>query len=701
MSDRSLRALFSPDSVAVLGASDDPAKWGHWLARGALEGEPRRKVFLVNRRGGRVLGRPAFRSLSELPDSPELVVIVVPIGALEQAVEDSLARGARAIVAISAGESGTDRSDLLDASLAARVRDAGAVLLGPNCLGVFDAGEQLHLASNPMPAGSIGLISQSGNLALELAILAGEQALGFSRFASVGNQADLDATALVRALIAHEPTKLIALYVEDFRDGRAFARATAAAVDAGKPVVALAIERGAVTTRAARSHTGALASDGAAIDAAFRAAGIERVATPTELIDAAQALLRAPSARGTRLAILCDGGGHGAIAATTAAKAGMTLPELDPRSARALRELLPPSAAVRNPVDLAGGGEGDVQTFERASRLLLESGEADAMLLTGYFGGYATYTPAMGKDEIRTARMLGDVVRATRRPLVCHTMYHSSPAARALRESGIPVYDAVERAVRALACLVDRGVRSRGAIPELPDPAPPVHGEGYEPARMLLSDAGVAFIGQRTVGSASEALAAARELGYPVVLKALGTDHKSDQGGVVLGIGGDAALQSAYAELERRLAPDSYSVERMAPLAQGLELLIGCRWDARFGPVALVGSGGVYAEIIGDIAVGLAPVSVSEAQAMLRSLRAAPLLEGARGRPALDVAGAARALADLSLSAASHPELAEIEINPLLVTPDGAIGLDARFARATTTTQERGHSEVHIHTTAA
>ena len=208
------------------------------------------------------------------------------------------------------------------AALAARVREAGAVLLGPNCLGVLDSGQQLELVPNPLPAGSIGLISQSGNLALELGLLAAPEGLGFSRFVSLGNQADLGATELIEDFAAHEATELIALYIEDFRDGRAFARAAASAVAAGKPVLALAIERGGAAARAVHSHTGALASDGAAIDAAFAAAGIQRVRTPRELVDAAQALLRCPPSRGRRIAVLADGGGHGSIAAAVAAAGG-------------------------------------------------------------------------------------------------------------------------------------------------------------------------------------------------------------------------------------------------------------------------------------------------------------------------------------------------------------------------------------------
>ena len=240
-----------------------------------------------------MLGQAAFPSLAELPGPADLVVIAVPASGLDAAVDDALAAGARAIVAITAGSHESPDAAAAQASLAARVRAAGAVLLGPNCLGVMDAGEQLELATADLPAGAIGLISQSGNLALELGLLAARDGLGFSRFASLGNQADLGATELLcTRSAAHEPTRLIALYLEDFRDGRAFARAARTAVDAGKPVVALAIAGGAVTARAVASHTGALASDDAAIDALLEAAGVHRVRTPQELIDTSSVLLR-------------------------------------------------------------------------------------------------------------------------------------------------------------------------------------------------------------------------------------------------------------------------------------------------------------------------------------------------------------------------------------------------------------------------
>jgi acyl-CoA synthetase (NDP forming) len=695
-SSRPVAALFDPASVAVVGASEDPRKWGNWLASGALRGEPRRPAYLVNHRAtDTILGRRAYRSLDELPAPPDLVVVAVPAAAVPLTVDAALAAGARAIVVISAGAAGDGVGAALDAALAARVRAAGAVLLGPNCLGVLDSGARLELVPSPLPAGSVGLISQSGNLALELGLMMAPEGLGFSRFASLGNQADLGAGELLLEFAAHDATELIALYIEDFRDGRAFARAAAGAVAAGKPVLALAIERSAAGSRAVRSHTGALASDGAAIDAACRAAGVQRVRTPRELVDAAQALLRCPASRGRRIAVLADGGGHGSIAAAVAADAGLALPELADATAGSLRAQLPVTAGVSNPVDLAGGAEQDVHVFDRIARELLQSGEIDALLVTGYFGGYADYGAQVAVEELRTAELIGAAARSTGRPVVTHTMYPSGPAAAALRAAGVAVYESVERAVGALALLAARGEARPRGVPELAAPGPAA-GEGYPAARALLAAAGIPFVAQHTVGSAQAAVAAAIELGYPVVLKALGQSHKSDGGGVVLGIADAAELRAAYERLELTLAPAHWSVERMAPLADGVELLIGARWDARFGPVALAGSGGVHAEILRDIAVALAPITESEAEAMLRSLRAAPLLDGARGRPPLAVESAAAALAALSRVAAAHPELSELEINPLLVTPAEAIALDARLHRASHTTQER-ESAVHLH----
>ena len=672
---RDLQPLFAPRSVAILGASNDPAKWGNWLARGALRGEHRRPVFLVNRNGGEVLGREAFASVADLPEAPELVVIAVPAAGFEEAVDASLARGAKAIVGITAGlgEAGGE-AGLRERALVERVREAGAMLLGPNCLGVFDATSDLGLASNEFPSGSIGLISQSGNLALELGILTRPYHLGFSRFASMGNQADLDLAELVTSFSQHDGTELIAVYAEDFRDGRAFVDACAAA---GKPVLVLTVGRSAASTRAAASHTGALVSNTRVVEAACRAAGAHIVRTPAELIDVSQALLAGPRMAGRRVAVLADGGGHGAIASDVASDAGLELPLLSEGLQRRLAESLPATAATGNPVDLAGGGEQDFNNFAITARIQLESGEVDGVLMSGYFGGYAQYSDEFEAAEVAVARDIARAVVDTGRPLVAQTMYHGAPAAEAQREGGIPVYATIEAAAMATAAIVDHPPPP--GAPSLPAQAPGDLDDGYFGSRDLLAAAGVPFVDARRAVGVEAAVAAGVELGFPVVLKALGTLHKTDAGGVRVGIADSRELEAAARGMHERLAPPEFSVERMAPLGDGVELIVGARQDARFGPIALVGLGGIYAETFEDVAIGLAPLDPQEAERLLRSLRGAALLGPVRGRPALDVAAAGHAAAALSLLAAARPDIAEIEINPLLATPDGALALDARI----------------------
>jgi acyl-CoA synthetase (NDP forming) len=298
--------------------------------------------------------------------------------------------------------------------------------------------------------------------------------------------------------------------------------------------------------------------------------------------------------------------------------------------------------------------------------------------MTGYFGGYSDYAETLGRGEAAVAEALGDAAAATGRPLLVQTMHPETAAAAALRSRGVPVYPTIERAVDVLARLAGGAEREPRGVPALPEAAVPEGAGEYSQARALLAAGGVPFVPAREVSTPDDAAAAAAEIGYPVVLKALGLLHKSDVGGVVIGLSDEPALRAAFADVRERLAPPAFSVERMAPVGDGVELLVGARWDARFGPVALVGLGGVYTEVLGDVAVALAPVDGATARELLLSLRAAALLQGARGRRGVDLDAAASAVAALSRVAAAHPEIAEIEVNPLLALPDGALGLDAR-----------------------
>ncbi|OEU86773.1 CoA-binding protein [Streptomyces abyssalis] len=684
---RHLTPLFDPKSVAVVGASDDPAKYGNAIAAQVLRAPGRRPVHLVNRRGGTVLGRTAAPSVAAIGEQVDLVVLSVPGAGFEAAVDDALACGARALVAITAGFAETGATGRArQQAITARVRDAGAVLVGPNCLGIADNTTELYLASGTFAPGGVALLSQSGNLALELQLRLTPYGLGFSRFVSLGNQADITLVDLVADCASHEGTSAIAVYAEDFGDGRAFAEAAAVA---GKPVVLLTAGRGTASARSAQSHTGALTTSADVVAAACRDAGVQLVATPREMATVLAALGTQDRRAGRRTAIFTDGGGHGAIAADAAEAAGLDVPELgEPAQAR-LREVLWEQSAVGNPVDLAGMGEQDPGSYATTIEALLATEEVDTVLLTGYFGGYAASEAGLGEGG--TALSVGEleaaqeIVRAhdgRPKPLVVQSMYPASPSCRILAEGGIPVFGATEDAARALAALTIREPAGPAGVPPLPPPAPVVTDPGYHSVRALLTAAGLRFPAARRITGEEQLRAAAAEFDGPYVLKALHLLHKSDAGGVALRLPDEASLLAAYREMDARLGAPAYSVEAMADLGDGVELIVGVNRDPRFGPVAMVGLGGILTETLQDVAFALAPVPAARAERLLRGLRTAGLLGGVRGRPAVDVAAAAEAVARITEVAAAHPEIAELEINPLLVRPDGALALDARAVLA-------------------
>ena len=683
--DGAPEALFDPRSITVVGASDDPAKWGHILARRALESCSGRPVHLVNRRGAAVLGQPTHRSLDAAREAGsaalDLVMVCVPAAALLDAVEEALAAGARCLVVITAGlaELGPEGA-AVEREAVRRVAAAGAVLVGPNCLGVVDTSTGLQLGHDLLPAGDVAVLSQSGNVVLDLAALLSERGLGVSRFVSVGNQADVTMVDLLGSLVDHDATRAVAVYAEDVVDGRAFVDAARALREAGKPVVLLAPGRSVAAVRSAVSHTGSLTSSARVVDAACASAGATRVDTPTQLADLL-AGLRSPRRRaGDRVAVLTDGGGHGAIAADALALDGLDTPLLDDGTRTSLRSLLWHGSVVANPVDLAGAGEKDPMTYVRAVATLLEAPEVDAVLMTGWFGGYSTRSgSALGAREVVAAETLVELVTAQAKPVVVHTVHPHGPTGRRLLAGGLPVHRDVDRAVAVLAGL---GGVAPAEQARLPSPAAPVTDTSYDGARRLFAEAGLGFPDARVVHDRDGLEEALTAVGLPSVLKALGRLHKSEDGGVVVGLPDRAGVLAAYDAMVARLAPSAVSVEAMVDTSRGVEVIVGCVRDPRFGPVLMVGLGGVFAEVLGDTATALAPVTTDAARALLLSLRAAPLLLGARGREPVDLHSLAELVVRVSRVAAEHPELSELEVNPVLAGPDGSVALDARVVPA-------------------
>lgn len=671
-----LTSLFDPRSVAIVGASADPRKWGHWLAKGALAGRERRSVALVNRQRTPVLGVATSARVSDLTEVPELVVVTTPAAHVHDVVEESLALGSRFFVVITTGI-GDPPTPQAERELAALVRAGGGRLLGPNCMGVVDSAASLQLSWGDFPRGEVGLVSQSGNVGLELARMLGAVGLGFSRFVSLGNQGDLDAADAIESMALHESTRLIAAYVEDFRDGRRLARALVAAREAGKPVLLLTVGGSEASTRAAQSHTGAMVSAVDVVDAVCAHTGALRVSGTGELVDVVQALLARQPIVGDRVSVVADSGGQGALAADALTARGLQVPPLTAGTTGSLGATLPSYAGLSNPVDLAGAGEADLNSYAEVVRLLQDGPETTTTLLTGYFGSYGTDTPSLGLDELAVATALAGSAVESGQAVVVHSMASGTPALTVLRELGVPVYPRVEQAAAGVAGAATWTARAANVVPRLPDAGPPLPTGDYEVVRSLLLEHGVPFADAAFGDGGDDFLLAAEAVGFPVALKAMGLLHKTEAGGVALGIADRAALAVALSSMRARTGATHYAVEAMATWPGSVELIMGVRHDPAFGPVAMVGIGGTAAELADDTALGLAPLTLARARSMIESLRHAPLLRGWRGASAVDLEAAATVLVAVAEAAASHPELAELEVNPVLVHREGAVALDA------------------------
>lgn len=671
---KDLSVFFDPRSVAVVGASADPAKWGYWLARGALRGRSRRGVHLVNARGATIEGEPSARTLSELPEVPELVVLTAPAATVPAVVDQALELGVRGFLGITAGIAD-------ERALAARIRAAGARIVGPNCLGLYDATTALELAWGTFSAGCLGIVSQSGQLGLELTGLATQAGLGVSRFVSVGNQVDVTAAEALDDLVGHAATRAVVVYLEGFADGRALVATLDRLRAAGKPVIVLTVGSSEASRAAARSHTGALTVAADVVDAACRVAGAVLVETPAQAVDLAHLLVGSPLPQGTRTAVVSDSGGHGAVAADVLARNGMAVPRLSPTVAAALAAQLPPAAAVGNPIDLAGAGEQDLGTYAHVVELLLRSGEFDAVLMTGYFGSYGADTPALVERELQVVASLADAVRDTGLPVVVHSMRTDSLAVESMRAQAVPVLHTIDAAGRSLGLAAELARRQGSTPVPVGSAAPTGLPDGYLAARDLLASYGVVYPRGLAVPDLPALRSAAAELAPPFVLKAAWLEHKTEAGGVAVGL---VDAEAAYRRMVERLGAGAYVLEEMDVRDGVVELIVGARVDPSFGPLVLVGLGGVTAELYRDVQVALAPVDAAGAAAMLRRLRGFPLLSGWRGSKPVDVDAAAAVVAAVSRLVTEHPDVLECEINPLRVGPDGAVAVDALVVGGTT-----------------
>lgn len=665
-----------PRSVTVVGASADPAKWGHWLARGAIAGAHRRPVYLVNRHRARIEGHVSVSSLAEIDGELDLVVLCTPAVTVPDVVEQAIARGARGFIGITAGLDRALARPGAESALVETIRAAGARIVGPNCLGLFDAEAELHLAWGDFEPGALAIVSQSGQVGSEIANLAAERGVGVSRFVSVGNQADVGAEEILADLVHDARTRVVTLYAESFTNGRSMVETLRRLRSAGKPVVLLAVGASGAGRSAAQSHTGALTSPFDVVDAACRAAGAIRVETPAQLVDTAHLLVNGARPRGDRVAIFGDSGGQGAIAADLMTKQGLRVGALDGVVRDRVAALVPPHAGLHNPIDLSGAGERDLGVYADVAEVLLADDGIDAVTVTGYFGSYGLHIPSLQDEESAVARRIAQASSRYDKPVVVHSMCRSSSTLDLLDDLGVPTYydvDAAATSLGAAARLTAESGRALAHVAPRPDEAV----TGYLGARRLLARAGITFPAARRITSADQVAPAAAELTPPYVLKADWVVHKTEAGAVIVGLGDAADASRAFGDMVDRIGPGAYVLEEMDTRADCVEMVIGAHWDPAFGATVTVGAGGIDAEVLEDTAVELAPVDPDTAAAMVRRLRSYRLLGGWRARPAVDVDELTRSVVALSRLIAARPDCAAIEVNPLRVGSGGVRAVDA------------------------
>jgi acetate---CoA ligase (ADP-forming) len=693
-----MRAFFEPRSVAVVGASRRRGTVSGELFHNLLAADFNGPVYPVNPKASVVQSVVAYKSVLDVPGPVDLAVLALPAPYVVEAAGECAAKGVRAIVVISAGfaETGPEGAQR-QRELLAVCRAAGMRLIGPNCLGIVNTDAEVRLDATfgpivPLP-GRVGFLSQSGALGLAIIDYANALGLGLSSFVSVGNKADISSNDLLSFWEQDERTDLVLLYLESFGNPRKFAR-IARRVARTKPVLAVKSGRSAAGARATSSHTGALlAASDVTVDALFDQAGVIRTDSLAELFDVASLLANQPIPAGRRVAIVTNAGGPGIMCADACVAGGLEVVQLSPRLQASLAEGLPAEAAVANPVDMLASAP--PEQYRRTVELVATSGEVDAVIVI--------FIPPLRTDPAEVARAVRDAAAAARSIPVLSVVMSASELPVEADTAGrrLPRYRFPEDAARALVRAVEYGTwrqRPEGQVPELPEvrhdeaaallaatlaDGPGPRWLGPDEVARLLACYGVPVADWRLAGSPEEAAAAAAELGGPVALKAVapGLVHKTEAHAVRLGLAGAEQVQTAATELAEAVAAAGYPVQgflvqRM--VGDGVELLVGVVHDASFGPVVACGAGGTAVELLKDVAVRITPLTDRDAAEMVRSLHIFPLLAGYRGAPRADVAALEELLLRVGALVEGHPEVAELDLNPVRVLTEGVVVVDAR-----------------------
>lgn len=701
MTTRNLEYLFAPESVAVIGASDRAGSVGAAVTRNLLAGGFQGLLRLVNPQHDRVAGQRCYASIRDLDLSPQLAVLCTPPGTVAGLIAELGAKGTQAAIVLTAGLA--HAIDRTGRSLSQAMLDAAKPhllrILGPNCVGLLSPriGLNASFAHAAAHAGNLAFVSQSGALTTALLDWARSRKIGFSHFVSLGESADVDFGDVLDYLATDASTQAILLYIESIKHARKFMSAARAAAR-NKPIIVVKAGRAPEGAKAAASHTGAMAGSDEVYDAALRRAGALRVATTLDLFVAAETLARARPLTGERLMILTNGGGPGVLAADAVALGGAPLATLSDATFASLDRILPPTWSHANPVDIIG--DATTARYVESLQVVLADPDSDALLFL--------HAPTAIVDSTPIARACAPLLRDSRRPVFSCWLGGEAVAAakQVFVDAGLPTYDTPEEAATAFLQAVQYR-RNQEALFE----TPPAIQDAFKPdtaavativgtalredrllltepeAKAILTAYGIPVAQTRIAGSVEEADGAARELGFPVALKIHSPDipHKSDVGGVALDLQSSEMLRDAAARMLKRvraLRPLArllgFSVQPMIRRPHAHELIVGATTDPLFGPVVLFGQGGTGVEQIADKAIALPPLNLYLARDLISRTRVAAQLAGYRDRPAADRKAIELTLLRTAQLLAEVPEIAELDINPLLADEQGVIALDAR-----------------------
>jgi len=700
-SSTSLAPFFSPHGIALVGASTDPSKLGYGLARNLVQCNYQGAIHFVNPKGGSLLGRPMYPSVVDLPDPVDLAIILIPAAGVANVLNECATRGIHAVIVASGGfrETG-DLGGKLEKELMDIARHFGIRVIGPNCIGLLDTHLPLDATFLPPPGpppGDVAFISHSGAICAAVIDWARGQGFGLSRLVSLGNQADVNETDVLAPVAEDQFTRVLTLYLEGVSDGQRFVQ-EARKITRQKPIVALKVGRYPSGQRAAASHTGALAGQENAFNAAFRRAGVIRADTTEELFDWARALAWCPLPKGRAIAILTSAGGPGVTAADALEMNGMSLAVLSPDTQAKLAKLLPPAASLNNPVDMLASAS--PEQFAACLQVLLNDPGVNGVLVV-------TPPPPMHTAGA-VAKTMIPVIHDSEKPVTIALMGERliQEAVEHFRAARVPEYRFPERAASALAVLAQRAEYldherdsqfvqadvDKDAVQKV------LNQRGKNRSYLSASETSAILdayhlprVPMRLVTTSDEAVEFANELGYPVVLKISSPDitHKSDIGGVMLNLVDSEAVSIGFTEIISNAQVafpqaniQGVYVQRMLPAGQ--EVILGAIQDAQFGPLVMFGSGGVEVEGLKDVTFALAPLTLQDAEWMLENTWAGRRLHGFRSLPPADRQAVLKAIMLLGQLSADFPQLAEIEINPLRVFPDsqGTAAVDVRMRLA-------------------